>query len=101
MTNFLPVSGSHIVPNRDRVMPVSKVEKVNLNLAAPRINIYGQNQNHKAQDPLRPNPYGINPAFVIHVLAEAGETGQENNPLLGALAYSNKLDLPKNLMAVA
>ncbi|KAF0111651.1 MAG: hypothetical protein FD163_109 [Hyphomonadaceae bacterium] len=103
MSIISPVSSRAIVPIRDKVTAVTAVEKANLNVDAPRINVYGAGTNNqdRAYNQAKTTHYGLNPLFAIHVLIEAGETGVENNIFAGALAYAHKLNMPQRLMAIA
>lgn len=103
MSIISPVSSRAIVPIRDKITPVSLVAKANLNVDAPRINVYsaGSNNQDRAFNQVKTTHYGLNPLFAIHVLVEAGETGVENNAFAGALAYAHKLAMPQRLVAIA
>lgn len=103
MSIILPTPGRAIASIRDRVTAVSVVEKANLNVDAPRINVYGSSSNNRDREynQAKTTHYGTNPLFAIHVLIEAGETGDEDNLFAGSLAYANKVQLPQRLVAVA
>jgi|GEM_PF-3437753 hypothetical protein len=103
MNTISSVSGHAIVPLRDKISAVTKVEKAALNVDAPRINVYGKS-SHNRDSELNRNKstyYGLNAAFAIHVLVEAGEAGDEDKSFAGALAYSHKLQMPQRLIATA
>lgn len=103
MSIILPTLGRAIAPIRDRITAVSAVEKAALNVDAPRINVYGSRANNRDREynQAKNTHYGTNPLFAIHVLIEAGEAGEEDNLFAGALAYANKMQLPKRQITVA